>query len=472
MLILRRVVFYTFLLMYLVLCPGLLLYASGYIFDPLTREVARTGLIHLASIPPGAAVYLERSRFIQKTPATLEKLYPGDYRVTIDLPGYRTWSQKVSVKPGKATAFDKVLLLPGNLSSKTVLEGGYKQIYPLPGTDLLLVAGSSELDNFQLYNIKEDKALPLVGAGSLWRSFSVISIYHEDESKSFIVYGGGLWERKYLLVNVKADVPVITDITKLLARDPLLIEWDPLEPDQIFAIYPDAIDRINTAMAAIYPRDIEDVKGCGFQNNRVYLMTGDDRFIKYARDKARAEPFLLPERFDPRVLSRKVFYRILAPEENRVFLLGENGSLLSNHPPYTITDKGVLGVKFYDHGRTFMSWTASTVAIFDAGDEKKGSKGGAGVKTVFRTGQDIRQCFWALDASHIVCNDNDRILLIEVELQGEEHSEFIANIKKGTSIFYSNATGCVYFLDEGGRFQRIQLVPPENLVQKFLNEGD
>ena len=472
MLILRRIVFYTFLLLYLILCPGLLLYASGYIFDPLTREVARTGLIHLNSIPPGANVYLERSRFIQRTPATLEKLYPGDYRVTIELPGYRMWTQKVAVKPGKATAFDKVLLLPRDLSSKEVLEGVYKQIYILPGTDLLLAARSTELESFQLYNIKDNKAVPLVGAGSSWRSFSVISLFHEDESRSFILYGGGLWERKYLLVNVKGDAPVITDITKLLARDPLLIEWDPLEPDQIFAIYSDAIDRINTATAAVYPRDIENVKGCGFQNNRVYLMTADDHFIKYAHDKARVEPFLLAERFDPRILSRKVFYRIFAPEDNRIFLLGENGSLLSNHPPYGIIDKGVLGVKFNDHGRTFMSWTSSTIAVFDQGDEKKEAHGGNAIKTVFRTGQDIRQCFWALDASHIVCNDNDRILLIEVEPQGEEHSEFIAAVKKGTSIFFSNATGCVYFLDEGSRFQRIQLVPPENLVQKFLNERD
>jgi hypothetical protein len=85
MLTFRRVVFYTLFVIYIVLCPLLLLYASGYTIDPLTREVERTGLVHLATVPSGAHIYLEQSRFLKKTPATLDKLRPGEYRVMLDI---------------------------------------------------------------------------------------------------------------------------------------------------------------------------------------------------------------------------------------------------------------------------------------------------------------------------------------------------------------------------------------------------
>ena len=472
MLLLRRIVFYTFLGIYLVLCPLLLLYASGYIIDPLTREVERTGLIYLSTVPSGARIYLEQSRFVHRTPATLDKLRPGEYRVMLALPGYRLWSETVSVTPGKATVFDKVLLIPKELHPQTLLPGSFKQITPLPGTDLLLVARGTDLDSFQLYNIKNDKKEPLIDPASSRRGFPVLSVFHEDDGRAMVIYGGGLWERKYLFVNFKGDEPVITDITRLFSKDPLLIKWDPLDTNQLFAVYANSIDRIDVAQSALYPKDIEDIKGCGFHNNRVFVMTADGRFLKYARDPAKSESFLDKGHFDPEILRKNVFYHIDVPDENFVFLLGEDGRLLSNNAPYMLANGGVTGMKFHERAKALMYWTASDIAVARLSEEEGADVKTLKMTTVFRGGQDIRQCFWALDASHVVCNDNDKIWLIEFTPQGTAHSEFMTSIRKGSSIFYSNETGCVYFLDEQGQFQKIQLLPKENVVQQFLNKGE
>jgi hypothetical protein len=472
MLIFRRIVFYTLFFIYIVLCPLLLFYASGYTIDPLTREVERTGLVYLSTVPPGAHIYLEQSRFLHKTPATLDKLRAGEYRVMLDLPGYRTWIETVPVAPGKATVFDKVLLIPKDLHSQTMLEGVFKQITPLPGTDLLLVARGAELDSFQLYNIRNNKVQPLVDPRSSWRGFPVLSVFYEDDGHAMVIYGGGLWERKYLFVNFKADVPVITDITRLLSKDPLLIKWDPQDTNQIFAVYANFIDRIDVAQAAVYPKDIDGIKGCGFFNNRVYVMTADDRFLKYGHDKARSTSFMDEGLFDPAVLKKNVFYSIIVPDESFMFLLGEDGRLLSNNFPYELADRGVTGMKFYERTKALMYWTASSITVVRPSGGEGSAVKSLKMTSVFQGAQDIRQCFWVMDASHIVCNDSDRIFLVEFEPQGVQHSEFVASVKKGTSIFYSNETGCVYFLDEQGLFKKIQLLPKENVVKKFLNKGE
>jgi hypothetical protein len=70
-----------------------------------------------------------------------------------------------------------------------------------------------------------------------------------------------------------------------------------------------------------------------------------------------------------------------------------------------------------------------------------------------------------------VCNDNDRVYLFETEPQGEEHRELLTTVRKGASMFYSDVTGALYFLDETGMLRKAQLVPQEGLVDQILNKG-
>jgi hypothetical protein len=75
------------------------------------------------------------------------------------------------------------------------------------------------------------------------------------------------------------------------------------------------------------------------------------------------------------------------------------------------------------------------------------------------------------DDAHLIFNDNDQIFLLEVEPQGLHHVEFIANMKKSSSLFYTNGSGSVYYLAEGGQLKRLQVMPKENVVVEFLNKG-
>ena len=472
MLIIRRIIFYLFLGIYLTLCPALLLYCFGYIINPITRSVEQTGLIYLSTIPSGANVYLGQSRFVNLTPSAIDKLDPGQYAVTLYLPGYKLWSQVVDVKAGKASAFEHVMLMPSSWNAEHLSNEPYRQLVPMPGTDYFLTARDSFLGSHFLFNWKNDTALPLVNKESPLYNFPVLSIFHENGSRALILYGGGLWERKYLYVDLKGDIVTVTDITKLLSGNPLLIQWDPQDENNIFAVYANYIDRLDVSTQALYPKFLEDVKGCGFSNNRIFLLSGDNSFKKLTLDKTRNEPFLESILFDKTVLGKNVFYHISVPNENVVFLLSEEGQLLTNVSPYQLEGKGVLGMEYNERDKALLYWTASTLKIARSvqRDDESPHKT-VMVNTIYDRGIDIKQSFWMFDDAHLIFNDNDQIFLLEVEPQGINHVEFIANMKKSSSLFYTNGSGSVYYLDQGGLLDKLQVMPKENVVTEFLNQG-
>ena len=108
----RKLLFYIFLVLYLILCPLLILYSLGYIFNPQNKEIVQTGVIYLSSLPSDADIFLEKSHYIHATPSMIEELLPGDYTITLKSEGYKDWVENVTVEAGKAISFNNILLIP------------------------------------------------------------------------------------------------------------------------------------------------------------------------------------------------------------------------------------------------------------------------------------------------------------------------------------------------------------------------
>ena len=83
---LRKIIFYIFALIYLVVAPLTILYALGYIFSPTQQTLVATGLISLSSEPPQAQVWLNGELLKEKTPVILRNLKPGPYTLRMGLP--------------------------------------------------------------------------------------------------------------------------------------------------------------------------------------------------------------------------------------------------------------------------------------------------------------------------------------------------------------------------------------------------
>ncbi len=122
----RRLLFYLFVVLFIVLGTTTVLYSQGWRFNFKTDSFQRIGGIYLNSTAADAAINLDgkpvsNQSGILQAGTLISDLIPGEHTVTVSKNGYLTWSKLADVFSGTATIFDKITLLPS---------GGAKSISP------------------------------------------------------------------------------------------------------------------------------------------------------------------------------------------------------------------------------------------------------------------------------------------------------------------------------------------------------
>ncbi|PIQ90556.1 MAG: hypothetical protein COV71_03840 [Candidatus Omnitrophica bacterium CG11_big_fil_rev_8_21_14_0_20_41_12] len=109
---LRAVLFFLSVLIFFAGLPFILSYALGYKFDRRTLKFTKTGLIFIQTQPDGAKIYLDGKLFAEHSPASMQELIPGVYKVVLELAQHYPWKGEVDVEAGKVSRLDKIILFP------------------------------------------------------------------------------------------------------------------------------------------------------------------------------------------------------------------------------------------------------------------------------------------------------------------------------------------------------------------------
>lgn len=108
----RGVLYYFSVFLFLAGLPFILSFALGYKFNAHTLKFAKTGLIFVKTQPDGAKIYLNGRLISQRSPASMQELVPGVYKITIELSQHYPWKGEVDVEAGKVSRLDNVILFP------------------------------------------------------------------------------------------------------------------------------------------------------------------------------------------------------------------------------------------------------------------------------------------------------------------------------------------------------------------------
>lgn len=108
----RAVAFYSSVAIFFFLLPIVLSYSLGYSVDYHTLKIYKTGIIYLKSRPSGASIYLNGRLLPDLTPARIENLKPGAYKVDLKREGFYPWQKDIAVKPNMVTKADEIVLFP------------------------------------------------------------------------------------------------------------------------------------------------------------------------------------------------------------------------------------------------------------------------------------------------------------------------------------------------------------------------
>ncbi|MDE2221514.1 MAG: PEGA domain-containing protein [Candidatus Omnitrophica bacterium] len=250
---LRKLVFYLFALIYLILCPLIVAHMLGFAVNPLTQRLVRTGLIFIATNPPDAAVYVDGRLSRSKTPAVLRDLTPGSHFIRIELNGYTDWERYIPVEANKATVAN-ALLIPQEWPIKVIAVKTYANIFRA-GQDTLIAANPLLADTDVISMGQETGPAPLLVANSIYAQGRLTHLYYEPSSPFILLQAALKDKTKFLWVNLNGKPPVIEDISDLFPEVPSSVEWDNTD-NNIFAIYPTRIYRINIHDKAIYPGEV------------------------------------------------------------------------------------------------------------------------------------------------------------------------------------------------------------------------
>lgn len=462
MLLFRKLLFFIFTAVYIIACPILILYSLGYVYNPVRQKLVRTGIVSLSTLPRDALVFLEKSRFIHRTPADIRELLPGNYTIKLKKKGYKPWTHLLSVEAGKVVAFENILLVPDKWPVKNMAEQSCKTLLPLENKQhLFLVSTGANLSSFFIYD-KDETLRPLLNPESPFAAVSVNKIYLMPKSDTLILSAGSFWDKKTLHLNLAKKPPAIKDITEIFGGKPSFVTSHGADADQIYTLQDNCVNHADVKAKQFFPCEWNKLKGFGLYGKWIYIIDPNGVLLRESSESKKQEILSEDTALSRNLFDRSHFYHITIKENGIIVFLGTEGDFIANVPPYNIASQDISGFSFNSDENLLLCWSKNSVSIVDFSGKsgKTLFQEKFTVRTVHENARNIKQCCWAYKNSHILCNDAGDIYLIEIEPQGSNHVEHVCKVQKDTDIFYDSDKHALYYLDEKtGMLEKLQVVP-------------
>ncbi len=173
----RRAIMATWILLFFIISPLIILYTIGYRFDTEKYIIKQTGVLSVEVKPEDASVSINDVLIDKEMPFELTNRAPGYYHVYIDKPGFHTWEKDIEVFSKQTSYVHNIYLLEDNL--------------PIPIFE--------DLKNVISFNVSNKGRYAVV----VIEKDSFFETYHIDMKK----------DKKTLLVRAKTKVAPVIDFS-------------------------------------------------------------------------------------------------------------------------------------------------------------------------------------------------------------------------------------------------------------------
>lgn len=119
---LRRIIYLTFIVLFIVITPLIILYTSGYRYNFKKNKIQKTGILILKSKPKEATIFLNDKIRKEKTPAKISNLLPDDYLVKIEKENFHPWQKKLTIKSKLTTFAENIILFKKSLPTEIKID--------------------------------------------------------------------------------------------------------------------------------------------------------------------------------------------------------------------------------------------------------------------------------------------------------------------------------------------------------------
>lgn len=226
----RRLLFYSFLFLFMLVAPFAILYATGRTINWQRLEIQKTGSMIVESEPGEADIFLNNRRpvlflhklFAQTVPprtnARLTNLAPGTYIVRLELPGHLSWEEKVTVRANEVTHVGPVQLFRQNQPTLSTPFTLGNQWFVSPDNNTVIVRQPNGL---LFINVPQSRqttlTLPLTTLNVRWSADSLKVLVNEK-----------------IILNDQGAV--VFNLDELTAYQPTFLRWDSENSDALYFV--------------------------------------------------------------------------------------------------------------------------------------------------------------------------------------------------------------------------------------------
>lgn len=471
---LRKILFWIFAALYIVLCPALILNSLGIVINPGSGEknVVKTGVIYVSSIPSGASIVLDGKPVNNQTPTVLGNLLPGTYTLEVTAKNYQPWKTTVTVTAETATPLDGILLIPEPLIITELSSFPLKVLIPAAGNPYLIAVNGPDAQSTFVHiwdegitqnlipddETKTSPLKPLFPVDFDQRTAKVIRWHTINNSPYLFVEIEAGGNKRFLWIDPLFGTPKIEDITDLFPVVPEAVQWTSNDARHLLTFQNNTINRIDIATKAIYPKIIDHAMDFSQLEQTIYFLNEDKTLMKANTNGNNQELLSKSPAFNNLVAQYFPFKKITAVDNNIVVLLGRRGELLCNLKPYLLTENGIEGFKWHEKPARLMLWSKNKIGLIEF--SKRPQTAAPSITWITETAQNITNAFWVNDASHIIFVDDDSVFIADTGCCGAPGVQKLFDIAKGSDIYYSDKTGEIFFINKNtGRLCSTDILP-------------
>jgi hypothetical protein len=180
----RRIIYLIFILIFVIVAPAVVFYASGYRYNFKKHKIQKTGMLILKTKPEEATIYLNNKIQKSKTPAKIGNLLPEEYLVRIEKENFYPWKKKLTIQSDLVTFAEDIILFKKSLPIE-IRSGKIKLIALAPDSQkMVYVVDNKTSQEIQLLNLKNNEERLLYRASE---KNKVDALEWDKESKKILV---------------------------------------------------------------------------------------------------------------------------------------------------------------------------------------------------------------------------------------------------------------------------------------------
>ncbi len=476
--VLRRIIFFMFFAAFLIGAPKIIFYALGYSYRAGSKKgLIQTGLVYLSTTPPGATVYVGGRRYHDPTPAIIRDLLPGNYPIRLVLKDHEIWSKTVPVEAAKASVLGKILLHPKKPEWHSRVLGKFENLIAIPETKYILLKDAKDLRKMQVYDQKEEKAVPLF-TENIDKNLRLSDIYSIPGSTHVLIEAEDSGKRKWAWIDLDKEGKSKIVWEEYFPFKPESVRWSAKDNHCLFAFKEGRLGRFD--LEKIFFTSFPDkVLGYGVSERKLFLLTGDGGLVSTDFLDKNRKPFLKNQ---PRLLSElKGPFEVRHLSEDMTFFLGQDGELFVGQRDTPLVGKNVLDFSFDKKHHKVVIWTKNSIGTVVFSKEKKEQPDFQNEKVdwLLQQASEVSAAFWAHDGSYIIFQDQAKVFLLELETFGAPSLYELLETKGRSHVFYNDDSGELFYLDKNtGNLMSLEVVPkwkvlevPFSLLREKEKEG-